>query len=305
MTRDLRWMVAGTGALTFVIVGAIALVIRVSVMRRLQRFETTARLISQGDLERRVPAEGSDTLAWMAREFNAMADSVSGLVGEVRTQRERLETVINSIDDGIVVLDAERKIMAANHAFLQRAANSREQVLGSCCYELGPRPCNLSDCPTLACLRLGARQVRICERKTGHAPGAGSGLLLLRPRPPPMHPVRLPPARLPAAGRPPGPDLRAQNRQRYGSLGRNPRFTDSGRLGAAGSSSGGVARHLRAASGRGQAGRVSPPGVGRSPGLRVFARDEHPPGNDPDVRGGNPSRDSSRGGRSNGSGQSP
>jgi len=167
MTRDLRWMVAGTGALTFVIVGAIVLVIRVSVLRRLQRFENTARLISQGDLERRVPSEGSDTLAWLAKEFNEMADSVSGLVGEVRTQRERLERVINSVDDGIVVLDPERKIIAANDAFLQRARNSREQVLGCCCYQLEPGPCNLSDCPTLACLRSGQRQVRICERKTG------------------------------------------------------------------------------------------------------------------------------------------
>lgn len=166
MTRDLRWMVAGTGFLTFVIVGSIALVIRLLVLRRLQRFETTARLISQGDLERRVPAEGTDTLAWMAKEFNAMADSVSGLVGEVRTQRERLETVINSIDDGIVVLDPERKIMAANDAFLQRAGSSREQVVGCCCTEVGPGACNLADCPTLACLRSGARQVRICERKT-------------------------------------------------------------------------------------------------------------------------------------------
>ena len=165
MTRDLRWMVAGTGALTFVIVGAIALVIRLSVLRRLQRFENTARLISQGDLERRVPAEGSDTLAWMAKEFNEMADSVSGLIGEVRIQRERLETVINSIDDGIVVLDAERKIMAANDAFLRRARSSREQVLGCCCTQLEPGPCKLSDCPTLACLRSGERQVRICERK--------------------------------------------------------------------------------------------------------------------------------------------
>jgi PAS domain S-box-containing protein len=168
MTHDLRWMVAGTGALTFVIVGAIALLIRVLILRRLRRFETTARLISQGDLERRVPAEGSDTLAWLAKEFNEMADSVSGLVGEVRTQRERLETVINSIDDGIVVLDAERKIVAANDAFLQRADTSREQILGCGCYDLGPRPCNLSDCPTLACLGSGARQVRICERKTGN-----------------------------------------------------------------------------------------------------------------------------------------
>ena len=168
MTRDLRWMVAGTGVLTFIIVGAIALVIRLSVLRRLQRFENTARLISQGDLQRRVPQEGSDTLAWLAKEFNEMADSVSGLIGEVRTQRERLETVINSIDDGIVVLDAERKIIAANDAFLERAGNSREQLLGCCCYQLDPGPCNLSDCPTLACLRLGERQVRICERKTGN-----------------------------------------------------------------------------------------------------------------------------------------
>ena len=167
MTRDLRWMVASTGALTFFIVGSIAIVIRVSVLRRLQRLETTARLVAQGDLERRVPVEGSDILAWLGREFNTMADSVSGLVGEVRTQRERLETVINSIDDGIVVLDPERKIIAANDAFLARTGSSREQVLGCCCREIGPGPCNLSDCPTLECLCSGARQVRICERRRG------------------------------------------------------------------------------------------------------------------------------------------
>ena len=166
MTRDLRWMVAGAGALTFVLAGAILLLIQFSVLRRLNRFETTARLISQGDLERRVPSEGADTLAWLGREFNAMADSVAGLVGEVRTQRERLETVINSIDDGIVVLDAERKIIAANDAFLQRTGSNRDQVLGCCCLEVGSGPCNVSDCPTLACMQSGIRQVRMCERKT-------------------------------------------------------------------------------------------------------------------------------------------
>ncbi|HSM76284.1 MAG TPA: ATP-binding protein, partial [Bryobacteraceae bacterium] len=165
MTRDLRRMVAGTGVLTFFIVGAIAVVIRVSVLRRLRRLETTARLVSQGDLDRRVPVEGSDIVSWLGREFNTMADSVSGLVGEVRTQRERLETVINSIDDGIVVLDTERKIIAANDAFLLRTGSSREQVLGCCCYQMGPGSCNVSDCPTVECLRAGERQVRICERR--------------------------------------------------------------------------------------------------------------------------------------------
>ncbi len=165
MSRDLRWLVAGTSAITLLLVGAIGLVIRVAVLRRLQRFETAARKIAGGDLAQRVPAGGSDTISWLAREFNTMADSVTGLVGEVRNQRERLETVINSIDDGIVVLDAERHVIAANDAFLVRAQHSRQEVLGCQCREFTPGGCTVSDCPTLACLRSGARQVRICERR--------------------------------------------------------------------------------------------------------------------------------------------
>jgi PAS domain S-box-containing protein len=166
MTHDLRWLVAGTAAITLLLVGSIGLVIRVAVLRRLQRFETTARRIAGGDLEQRVPASGSDTISWLAQEFNTMADSVTGLVGEVRTQRERLETVINSIDDGIVVLDAERHVIAANDSFLVRARHSREEVLGCQCRDMTPGGCTVADCPTLACLKSGARQVRICERRT-------------------------------------------------------------------------------------------------------------------------------------------
>lgn len=169
MTRELRWMIAGAGALALLLVGAIVFVVRVSVLRRLQRFETTARLISAGDLERRVPDEGSDTISWMAREFNAMADSVTGLLGQVRAERERLELVINSVDDGIVVLDPERKIIAANDAFLRRVGAARAAIPGCNCRQAGATGCAVGcavdDCPALACARDGARQVRICERQ--------------------------------------------------------------------------------------------------------------------------------------------
>jgi PAS domain S-box-containing protein len=163
MNRDFRWMVAGSGALIFLMVGGIALLIRVVVVRRLQRVESTARRIVSGELEQRVQDDGSDTISYLAREFNTMADSVTGLLGEVRTQRERLETVINSIDDGIVVLDSQRKVVAANDAFLQRTGRYREQVLGCCCTDLGPGMCTMSDCPTMSCLAKGDRQVRICQ----------------------------------------------------------------------------------------------------------------------------------------------
>jgi PAS domain S-box-containing protein len=166
MTRDLRWMVLATAVITLLLLGAIGVVIRLAVLRRLQRFETAARQIAGGDLGQRVQASGGDTISWLAREFNTMADSVTGLLGEVRTQRERLETVINSIDDGIVVLDASRKVIAANDAFLERARHSREDVLGCQCKGLTPGGCTVEDCPTLACLANGERQIRLCERCT-------------------------------------------------------------------------------------------------------------------------------------------
>jgi PAS domain S-box-containing protein len=166
MSRDLGWMVGGAGAMTLLLVGSLALVVQVVVLRRLRRFETVARQIAAGDLNRRLPAGGSDTLAWLAREFNTMADSVTGLAAGVRNERERLETVINSIDDGIVVLDAKRTVIAANEAFLQRAGRGRTELVGHCCRDLPPGTCTLADCPSGACLSSGARQVRICERHT-------------------------------------------------------------------------------------------------------------------------------------------
>jgi PAS domain S-box-containing protein len=171
--RDLRWMAAGSGAVMLVLIGAIGSVVRIVVMRRLQRFETTARKIAAGDLEQRVPEGGSDTVAWLAREFNAMADSTTGLLQEVRDQQERLETVINSIDDAIVVLDPERRVIASNDAFLQRTGRERHEVLGSSCAHVTSGMCGPTDCPTLACLRTGERQIRICERQV-----AGGGTVV-------------------------------------------------------------------------------------------------------------------------------
>jgi two-component system sensor histidine kinase AtoS len=163
--RDLGWLVAVSATLTLLLVSAIGLVIRQVVVRRLQRFETAAREIARGDLSKRVPSAGSDIISWLGREFNVMAESVSDLLGQVRSERERLETVIESIDDGIVVLDASRKIVAANQAFIRRSGVVRERLLGCSCTADGQGACAVTDCPTVSCLQSGTRQVRVCERR--------------------------------------------------------------------------------------------------------------------------------------------
>lgn len=165
MNHDLRWLVAASGGLALLLITGIALVVRVGVLQRLRRFETTARLIAAGDLERRVPADGKDTISWLAREFNSMADSVTGLVTQLNSQQRRLETVINSIDDGIVVLDRERHVIAANDAFLNRTGTTRHTTVGCSCTTLSEGMCNTTSCPAVACLETSTRQARVMERR--------------------------------------------------------------------------------------------------------------------------------------------
>jgi PAS domain S-box-containing protein len=134
-SHDTRSLVAQTTIMALLLVAAVAMIVRVFVIRR-----------------------------W-AREFNVMADSVTGLLDQVRSQRERLETVINSIDDGIVVLDRERNVVAANDAFIQRTGGSRSDLVGCACQAMAGGLCDGCDCPTVACLESGERQVRIAQRR--------------------------------------------------------------------------------------------------------------------------------------------
>ena len=165
MSSDLRFLAAGSAALALLLLAFLAVVVRLFVTRRLQAVEAAARKIAAGELDRRVPISGSDTLAWLGAEFNTMADTMTGLLRDVKSQHEQLEVVINGIDDGIVVLDAQRTVIAANDAFLRRTGRSRTEILGTTCREAGTGTCGTGDCPTQACLRTGEGQVRICERR--------------------------------------------------------------------------------------------------------------------------------------------
>ena len=124
---DLRWMVGTTGAVALLLLAAIGAQARFMVLRRFRKVETSAR--------------------------------------QSASERERIETIINSIGDGIVVLDGSRTVIAANDAFLARSGRARRDLVGCSCASAAGAMCGLADCPAVACLASGDRQVRICERR--------------------------------------------------------------------------------------------------------------------------------------------
>jgi PAS domain S-box-containing protein len=72
----------------------------------------------------------------------------------------RMRTVLNSVDEGFIVLDREYGILSANKAFCNMVNQSEEQVLGRTCHELlqrSVRPCYDSgvECPVQYTLKTG------------------------------------------------------------------------------------------------------------------------------------------------------
>jgi diguanylate cyclase (GGDEF)-like protein len=56
-----------------------------------------ARRIGRGDFSRRLPVEGNDEMAGLAREFNQMSDRLSTQMGELRRQRTELDQSVQRI----------------------------------------------------------------------------------------------------------------------------------------------------------------------------------------------------------------
>jgi two-component system, NtrC family, sensor kinase len=73
-------------------------------------------------------------------------------IGLERERAEEIETILNGIQDFILVITPEREIIDVNQPFLDQMGYSREEVIGSKCHEIYHKedhPCNGSDlfCP--------------------------------------------------------------------------------------------------------------------------------------------------------------
>jgi PAS domain S-box-containing protein len=96
-----------------------------------------ARRVQAGDLQAKARVRGEDEVADLAGAFNQMTDSVHEMTGELREAaseqarlRGRLETVLNSMGDGLVAVDGEGVVVTCNPAASEILGVSRREVLG-------------------------------------------------------------------------------------------------------------------------------------------------------------------------------
>lgn len=166
-----RLALAAAAAAMLLVLG-IGLAIRRIVLDRIRGVEETASAIAAGDLKRRVPVRGNDRLSRVQESFNDMADSVANLLGRVQIQRVSLERIMNSVDDGLVVLDQQMRVVAANGAFARRFERSVASIVGqscrtSVCTLSASDSCGEGDgCPARLCFDSGQVSTSILGRQS-------------------------------------------------------------------------------------------------------------------------------------------
>ncbi len=85
-----------------------------SVAGRLRRIVAFAERVSAGDLSARITDAGMDEIAQVAGALDSTARRLQQSFDQVESSRSQLETLLNSMEEGVIAVSAERKVQWAN-----------------------------------------------------------------------------------------------------------------------------------------------------------------------------------------------
>jgi two-component system sensor histidine kinase VicK len=118
-TRILFLVAMGVGAISIVL----AWFSGRAITRPIQELTVAAQLVREGDLEAQAPVTGEDEVGQLGETFNEMTAALFRMTNDLRDAareehdlRARIETIIESMADGLVAVDSERNILAFNAA---------------------------------------------------------------------------------------------------------------------------------------------------------------------------------------------
>ena len=90
-----------------------------------------AHRFAQGDLEHRVAPASTDETRELAVAFNSMADTIRGMLSDISAESSKLTAMLDTMEDGVVVIEADGRITLMNSAAERLLdASAREAVGG-------------------------------------------------------------------------------------------------------------------------------------------------------------------------------
>ncbi len=127
----ISWTVLASAGLAFIGLTCGATIWVVGRVRTpLQHMQEAAAHFAEGDLDYRLSVPEPEELRKLAQELSRMAMQLKARIGTVERQRGELAGILSSMVEGVIVLDAARRIRSANDAAAQLAQMDTAQITG-------------------------------------------------------------------------------------------------------------------------------------------------------------------------------
>lgn len=173
-------LMSGAGLLVVLIgMGTAWLVLRKQVLVPIIALDKASRDLAAGDLKVRVTYDRcrDDELVDLANSFNGMADTIEKGVNEVREKEAFLQSLIDTVPDGVRVIDESYTVIMANTSYAKQA-QTNGRIIGVPCYAIHGRnercPPTLTTCPFHA-IKADGEPIKYIHR---HVRGDGSELFV-------------------------------------------------------------------------------------------------------------------------------
>lgn len=115
-TRAARRLLGPIGMIALLSALGLALGLAVLWSNRVRRLTAAAQSLSRGDLTAAIPVSGSDEVAILAKSLERMRARLARQVTTITRQRGTLESLVGQLDEGVVVADAQGRIVLVNPA---------------------------------------------------------------------------------------------------------------------------------------------------------------------------------------------
>ncbi|MEK7399586.1 MAG: ATP-binding protein [Candidatus Poribacteria bacterium] len=134
--------ISENAVLSMSIIGIVALSIGIAfsillsnrIVKPVKQIMEAAKKVSEGNYEQKVSITSNDEIGNLTNEFNLMTDKLKKFndlnIGQILSEKQKSEAIIRSIDDGIIVIDTNYKIVNINPVAIRFLDIEYDIILG-------------------------------------------------------------------------------------------------------------------------------------------------------------------------------
>ena len=114
---------------SFVLAIGIGILFSRSVLRQIRSLNDGIAMVAQGKLDGRVDTGTLDEIGQLSRAFDAMTESLSERDRSIRESEQRFRSLFEESNDGVLILDSNRRIVDVNHRLCEIIDYDRDALL--------------------------------------------------------------------------------------------------------------------------------------------------------------------------------